>query len=86
MRSTRAAAAVSRLNRRCPGQQYTMTRTSADLYYLSLVTDSGETMQCEPLEQDEFVRTVNAMGPQEVRRITKNDAAFEKQLVKKPPP
>jgi len=24
------------------------------------------------------------MGPQEVRRMTKNDVAFEKQLVKKP--
>lgn len=86
MRSTRAAAAVARLNRRCPDLHYTMTRTSGDLYYLSLINDAGETPQCEPLEQDEFVRAVNAMGPQEVRRVTKNDAAFEKQLVKKPRP
>ena len=86
MRSTRAAAAVARLNRRCPDQHHTMTRTSDDRYYLSLQLDSGEQQLCEPLAQDDFVRTVDALGPQQVRRITKNDAAFEKQLVKKPVP
>ena len=38
----------------------------------------------EPLPLDEFVRFVNAQGPQMVRRQTKSDIAFEKQLVKKP--
>ncbi len=35
---------------------------------------------------DESLRKgmVNAQGPQEVKRITKNDAAFAKQLVRKP--
>jgi hypothetical protein len=86
MRSTRAAAAVARLNRRCPGEHHTMTRTSDDRYYLSRQTQSGEDQLCEALPQDDFVRAVDALGPQQVRRITKNDAAFEKQLVKKPQP
>jgi hypothetical protein len=40
---------------------------------------------CAPLELDEFVAFVNGLGPQEVRRMTRNDIAFEKQLVKKKP-
>ena len=30
--------------------------------------------------QDEFVAFVNAFGPQEVKRVSKLDVAFEKQL------
>ena len=41
---------------------------------------------CEALPLDDFVRFVNAQGPQIVRRLTKSDIAFEKQLVKKPLP
>jgi hypothetical protein len=84
MRSTRAAAAVARLNRRCPEQHHTMTRTSDDRYYLSRQSETGEDRLCEPLPQDDFVRTVDALGPQQVRRRTKSDIAFEMQLVKKP--
>ena len=40
---------------------------------------------CAPLELDDFVAFVNGLGPQEVKRMTKNDLAFEKQLVKKKP-
>jgi hypothetical protein len=38
----------------------------------------------EALDQDEFVRFVNSLGPQEVKRVTKNDAAFALQLIRKP--
>jgi hypothetical protein len=30
------------------------------------------------------VRFVNALGPQEIKRVTKNDAAFALQLIRKP--
>jgi hypothetical protein len=32
------------------------------------------------LDQDEFVRFVDAFGPQTPRRVSKLDVAFEKQL------
>ncbi|MBP6110654.1 MAG: hypothetical protein KA484_12400 [Rhodocyclaceae bacterium] len=35
------------------------------------------------LSLDEFVQLVDSMGPQKVARITKSEAAFLKQLVKK---
>jgi hypothetical protein len=46
---------------------------------------SGESEQkvCEPMPLDEFVTFVNSLGPQQARRVTKNDAAFEKQLIRK---
>lgn len=85
MRSTRAAAAVARLNERSGDLHYVMTKTGNDLFYLSLQKEDGsEEKVTETLDQDEFVRQVKLMGPQEVRRMTKNDIAFEKQLVKKP--
>ena len=84
MRSTRASAAIARLHRRVPARSFTMTITSTALFYLSEQKDSGEERVCDPMPLDDFVRTVDAMGPQQVRRVTRNDAAFEKQLVKKP--
>ena len=86
MRSTRASAAIARMNARCPQQHYMMTSTANSLFYLSLQLDAGEEQICEPMPLDDFVRHVNGMGPQQVRRVTKSDAAFEKQLVKKPRP
>jgi hypothetical protein len=38
------------------------------------------------MELDDFVKFVNGLGPQEVKRMTKNDVAFEKQLVRKKQP
>ena len=86
MRSTRASSAIVRLNARCPHQHYVMTSTGSGLFYLSLQNDGDEKQMCEPMPLDDFVRHVNGMGPQEMRRVTKNDAAFEKQLVRKPLP
>ena len=80
-RSTRASAAVERLKKRTGNGAYSMARTGDGLFFLSEAP--GEPALCEPLELDEFVAFVNKLGPQAVRRMTKSDIAFEKQLVKK---
>lgn len=84
MRSTRATAAVERLKSRTGEAGYSMVRNADGMFYLVRTSDTGTLEKLsEPLEQDEFVHFVNALGPQQVRRVTKNDAAFEKQLNKK---
>ena len=83
MRSTRATAAVERLKARSGNEQYSMVRTADGLFYL--VLNSGTTPPerlSDSLELDAFVKFVNAFGPQVPRRVTKQDAAFEKQLTK----
>jgi hypothetical protein len=82
-RSTRASAAVDRLKRRTGNNGYSMARTGDGLFFLS--EKPGAPPLCAPLELDEFVTFVNSLGPQAERRLTKNDVAFEKQLVKKKP-
>jgi len=84
MRTTRATAAVARLNARSEGHRYLMVLTSSGLFKLSEQTGSDSTPLTDALPLDEFVRLVDAMGPQKIRRVTKNDAAFAKQLVRKP--
>lgn len=86
MRSTRATAAVARLNERCAGHHYLMALTSDGRFQLRERTAAGEQTLSDALPLDDFVRLVNAMGPQKVVRITKHDAAFAKQLLKKTPP
>lgn len=82
-RSTRASGAVERLKRRTGHTGYSMARTSDGLFYLAELP--GAPPLCTPLEMDAFVAFVNALGPQEVKRVSKNDLAFEKQLVRKKP-
>jgi len=84
MRSTRASAAVARLNERSAGRHYLMAVTGAGLFKLRERTTEGETEVSDALALDDFVRFVNATGPQKVLRVTKNDAAFAQQLVRKP--
>lgn len=84
MRSTRATAAVARLNARSEGHHYMMVLTSTGLFKLQEQIGECSKPLSEALSLDEFVTLVNTMGPQKVRRITKNDAAFVKQLVRKP--
>ena len=83
MRSTRATAAVARLNQRSEGLRYMLVILSSGLFKLQAQTGEGEKQTSEALSLDDFVRFVNAIGPQKIRRITKNDAAFAKQLVRK---
>ena len=80
-RSTRASTAVDRLKERSGNQGYSMARTGNGLFQLS--EKPGEPPLCEPLELDDFVAFVKKLGPQEVKRVSKYDVAFEKQLVKK---
>lgn len=80
-RSTRASNAVDRLKQRTGNAGYTMTITGTGHFFLS--EGPGEPPLCAPLELDDFVVFVKSMGPQEVRRVSKNDVAFEKQLVRK---
>lgn len=82
-RSTRASSAVERLKRRTGQAGYSMARTADGLFYLS--ETPGAPPLCAPLELDDFVQFVNKLGPQEVKRVSKYDVAFEKQLVRKKP-
>ena len=84
MRSTRATAAVARLNRRSEGRHYLMVMTGSGLFLLRERVDGGDRDVSEALPLDDFVRFVDAQGPQQAPRITKNDAAFARQLVRKP--
>lgn len=83
MRSTRATAAVERLNARSIGQRYSMVRTAEALFYLVQNAGMAPPMRVsEAMELDEFVKFVNAYGPQKPQRVRKLDVIFEKQLVK----
>ena len=87
MRSTRASAAVDRLKRRSGNNDFSMVRSADGLFHLTVFTDNGDMERLSPsLEQDEFVAFVNAFGPQEVKRVSKLDVAFEKQLKAKNKP
>lgn len=83
IRSTRATAAVARLNRRAEGHRYLLVVTSSGLFTLREQLESGLVELTAPLDLDAFVRFVDAQGPQKPQRISKYDAAFAKQLVKK---
>ena len=83
-RSTRASAAVARLNRRSEGRNYRMAMTGSGLFLLREQVDGQDKDVSQALPLDDFVRFVDAQGPQQAPRITRNDAAFAKQLVRKP--
>ena len=85
MRSTRATAAIARLNSRSEGRHYLMVITGTGLLKLGERIDGADKPISEPLSLDDFVQLVDSMGPQKVARITKGEAAFMKQLVKKDP-
>lgn len=82
-RSTRAATAVERLKKRADNPRYSMAITGSGHFQIS-ETPGGPPL-CAPLELDDFVAFVNALGPQTPRRVSKLDVAFEKQLTKKTP-
>ena len=83
MRTTRATAAIARLNARMEGRHFMMALTGNGLIKLCERLDETDKELSAALPLDEFVQLVNAMGPQKVQRITKSEAAFLKQLVKK---
>lgn len=82
-RSTRASTAVERLKARSGNDHYAMVVVPGDRFYLtSKRPDAAPETLCQPLDQDSFVRFVDACGPQKVRKASKLDLAFEKQLKK----
>lgn len=83
MRSTRATAALARLNARSEGRRYMMILMSSGLFKLGERSEGGDKQLSDALSLDDFVNLVDSMGPQKVARITKSEAAFLKQLVKK---
>lgn len=83
MRSTRATAAVARLNARCEGHHYTMALTGNGLFMLRERVAGENRPLSAALSLDEFVQLVDSMGPKKEVRITKSEAAFMKQLVRK---
>ncbi len=85
MRTTRATAAVERLKRRSGNTHYKMVLNSAGWPYLVLDEAGKQTALCAPMAIEDFVPFVNAFGPQEKKRQTKNDIAFEAQLTRKTP-
>lgn len=83
MRSTRATAAVARLNQRSEGHFFLMVMTGDGRFVLRERLPDGDKDVAVGQSLDDFVRLVNATGPQTAPRITKNDAAFARQLVRK---
>ena len=83
MRSTRATAALARLNVRSAGHHYTMAMTGSGLFILRERLAGGGSALSTALALDEFVQLVDSMGPKKEVRITKSEAAFIKQLVRK---
>lgn len=84
MRSTKASNAVTRLNARDPDHRYSMGITGSGLFYLLRAAPGAAAEKVGgDYELDEFVAFVNKTGPQKKQRVSKHDAAFEKQLVNK---
>jgi hypothetical protein len=83
MRSTRASAAVARLNSRSKGHPFRLALTGTGLFILREHVDGGDRQLADALPLDDFVRLVDSMGPKNTPRVTKSEAAFMKQLVTK---
>jgi hypothetical protein len=83
VRSTRATAAVARLNSRSEGHHYMMAFTGTGLFILRERIAGGDKQLSDALSLDDFVRLVDSMGPKKMPRIMKSEAAFMKQLAKK---
>jgi len=81
MRSTKASAAISRLNERDADFRYSLGINAAGLFYLLRAAPGAKAERVsDDLPLDEFVQMVNRTGPQKKVKISKLDVAFEKQL------
>jgi hypothetical protein len=60
-----------------------MVLTGNGLFILRERLEGGDKPLCDPLSLDEFVRLVDSMGSKKTVRITRSEAAFARQLVKK---
>lgn len=84
MRSTKASAAIARLNARDTSYRYSLGITGSGSFYLLRSTPGSAAERItEDLPLDDFVEMVNKTGPQKKVKVSKFDAAFEKQLGKR---
>ncbi len=60
-----------------------MAFTGTGLFILRERIDGADKQLSDALSLDDFVRMVDSMGPKKIPRITKSEAAFMKQLIKK---
>jgi hypothetical protein len=60
-----------------------MILMSSGLFKLGEWYEGGDNHLSDALSLDDFVNLVDSMGPPKVPRITKSEAAFLQQLVKK---
>ena len=83
MRSTKASAAIARLNQRDSGFRYSMVITANGNFHLLRAAPGASPEKIgDDLPLEEFVVFVNSLGPQKTQKISKHDAAFQKQLGK----
>jgi len=80
MRSTKASAAVSRLNARDAEYRYSFGITAAGFHLLRSTAAGPFERVSADLTMDEFVELVDRIGPQKKVRTTRLDRAFEEQL------
>jgi hypothetical protein len=81
MRSTKASAAVARLNARDPEHRYSLGMTAAGFFYLLRAAGNARPERIsDDLTLEEFVEFANKTGPQKKPRIGRHDAAFEQKL------
>ncbi|MEC4723602.1 hypothetical protein RY831_31190 [Noviherbaspirillum sp. CPCC 100848] len=81
MRSTKASAAITRLNARDMDYRYSLGINAAGLFYLLRAAPGAKPEKVsDDMPLDEFVQLVNQTGPQKKVKVSKLDVAFEKQL------
>ncbi|WP_153099875.1 hypothetical protein [Paraburkholderia hayleyella] len=80
MRTTRAIHAVERLKTRSGHPYYAAVSLPGGMFYLTdKAAPAGKPLSAA-LALDEFVKFVDAFGPQQPRRASKLDLAFEAQI------
>ena len=82
MRTTRAIHAVERLKTRSCNPRFAAISLSGGLFYLVDKSGGVDQKVSEPLPLDDFVKFVDAFGPQKPRKASKLDVAFEAQIKK----
>ncbi|MGF6443470.1 hypothetical protein [Paraburkholderia youngii] len=82
MRTTRAIHAVERLKTRTGNPRFAAISLSGGLFYLVDKSTGVDQKVSDPLTLDDFVKFVDAYGPQKPRKASKLDIAFEAQIKK----
>jgi hypothetical protein len=81
MRSTKASAAVARLNARDPAFRYSLGMTAAGFFYLLRASSGAPPEKISgDLTLEEFVEFANKTGPQKKAKVSRHDVEFEKRL------